>query len=143
MDPQFVRNNWALLAAAVIAAAIGLTVAYQLIIRSAWGQLRQRLRVLAKARREQAQAMRAADKAERFARRLQQRAERARPRHVQEATEALEDARALAKIAHDKVLVAENHVRRVIHEEYAPLRQARLRAKYLPEKDRDKRPFSF
>jgi hypothetical protein len=143
MDPGFVRNNWALLVAAGLGAAIALVVVYHLIKRSAWGQLRRKLGVLAKARREEARAMRALDKAERLAGRLREKAERAKPRHLREATEALEDARALAKIAHDKVLVAENHVRRVIHEEYPPLRQAGLRARYLPETGRDKRPFSF
>jgi len=55
----------------------------------------------------------------------------------------VEDAKMLAKIANDKVLIAENHVRRVIHEEYPPVKQERLRKKYLPAQAADKRRFSF
>jgi DNA-binding phage protein len=98
---------------------------------------------LAEARRDEGRALQAVEKAERIARRLHERAEQAKPRHVQEANGVLEDARMLAKIANDQVLIAENHVRRVIHEEYPPVKQERLRKKYLPEQAADKKPFSF
>lgn len=143
MDPEFLKSNWALLAAVGIGLIIVLIVLSQLIRRSAWGQLRATRRVLAKTRQGAARALRAVEKAERIAKRLQERAEHTKPRHVQEANGVLEDARMLAKIANDKVLIAENHVRRVIHEEYPPVQQERLRNKYLPEQATDKRPFSF
>ena len=66
-----------------------------------------------------------------------------KPRLLQEAKDALQDARALEKIAGDKVLIAANHVRRVIHEEFPPSRQQKLRARYLPGEEQNEGPFSF
>ena len=143
MDSELLKSNWALLVAVGIGLIIVLVVLLQLIRRSAWGQLRETRRTLAEARQDEARTLRAVEKAERIARRLHEQAEKTKPRHVQEAKEVLEDARMLAKIANDKVLIAENHVRRVIHEEYPPVQQERLRKKYLPEQAPDKRPFSF
>ena len=137
------KSNWALAVAAIIGLIIVLIVIAQLIRRSAWGQLRETMRTLDKARQNEAKALRSLEKAERIARRLHDNADRAKPRHLQEAKDALQDARALAKIANDKILVAENHVRRVIHEEFPPLKQEMLRQKYLPEQARDKKPFSL
>ena len=143
MHWNILKSNWALLAAVGIGLIVALIVSAQLIERSAWGQLRETRRSLAKARQDEASVLKALEKAERITKRLHKQAERAKPRHVQEAREAVEDARALAKIAYDKVLIAENHVRRVIHEEYPPVKQERLTKKYLPEHGSDKRPFSF
>jgi hypothetical protein len=69
--------------------------------------------------------------------------EKVPPRRLAEAQGTLEDARALARIARDQVQIAENHVRLIIHEDFAPGRQQRLREKYLPETPPDRRPFSF
>jgi hypothetical protein len=57
--------------------------------------------------------------------------------------EAVQDAEALLKIADDQVLIAENHVRKIIVEEFPPQRHDRMRSKYLPGDRRDARPFSF
>lgn len=81
--------------------------------------------------------------AEKKASQLHDRADKAKPRHILEADEALADARALAKIAHDQVLIAENLLRRIIVEEYPPAKQAHLRAKYGVHEVPDKRPFTF
>ena len=69
--------------------------------------------------------------------------ETTRPRILQQAIDSFEDAKALEKIASDKVLIAENHVRKVIHEEYAPTKHERMRRKCLPSEKPDSRPFSF
>lgn len=143
MDWNILKSNWALAVAAILGFIIVMIAVAQLIRRSSWGQLRQTLKTLAKARRDEAIALKSAEKAERVARRLHEYADRAKPRHLQEAKDALQDARALTKIANDKILVAENHVRRVIHEEYPPVRQEALRQKYLPDPARNKKPFSF
>jgi hypothetical protein len=143
MDLNTLKSNWALVVATVIGGIIILIVLAQLIQRSAGGQLRKTVRDLNKAHQDEAKALRSAEKAERIARRLHEKSDSVKPRHLQEAKEALEDARVLAKIANDKLLIAENHVRRVIHEEYPPRKQEKLRAKYLPTQERDKRPFSF
>ena len=50
---------------------------------------------------------------------------------------------ALAKIADDQQLIAMNHVRRIIHDEFPPKQHDKMRARYLPDDIKDKRPFSF
>ena len=143
MDWDILKTNWALAIAAALGFIVALIAVVQLFRRSRAGQLRKTVAALANARQDEAKALKAVQKAERIARRLHDNADRAKPRHLQEAMDALGDARALAKIANDKVLVAENHVRRVIHEEYPPLKQEALRQRYLPSQDADKKPFSF
>ena len=143
MDWNLFISNWALAVAAGIGVVLALVIIGNLITRTGWGQLRQNLHFLAKARKNEAKAMKAVEKAESIARKLDENAEQTKPRLLQEAMDALQDARALAKIAHDKLMVAENHVRRIILDEYAPVRQEALRKKYLPDPARDKKPLSF
>ena len=143
MDPGYLRSHWALLAAAGIALIVAAVIVLQLVKRSAGGQLREAVRALRKARLEEQRARRAVDSAERRLTRLQDNAAQEKPRHLQEAKEALRDAKSLAKIVGDKVLIAENHVRRVILEEFPPVKQERLRERYSLREGPDKRPFSF
>ena len=143
MDWNLFISNWALVVAAGIGVVLALVIIGNLITRTGWGQLRQNLHFLAKARKNEAKAMKAVEKAESIARQLDENAEQTKPRLLQEAKDALQDARALAKIANDKLMVAENHVRRIILDEYAPVRQEALRQKYLPDPARDKKPLSF
>lgn len=96
-----------------------------------------------KARKDLRKNARATAKAEKKLRGLLKRAERVIPRVLQEAKERVEDAQALQKILRDKVMVTENHVRRVIYDEFPPAAHERLRRKYLPQDIEDKRPFSF
>ena len=143
MDSDLLKSNWALIVAAIIGSIIIVLIVIQLIKRSAGGQLRQAMKTLAKARQDEAKAGKSVEKAERITRRLHENADRAKPRHLQEAKDALQDARALAKIANDKILVAENHVRRVILEEFPPIKHDAMREKYLPNAARDQKPFTF
>ena len=143
MDWDVLKNNWALIVAAIIGSIIIVIIVIQLIKRSAGGQLRQTLKTLAKARQDEGKAGKSVEKAERIVRRLHENADRAKPRHLQEAKDALQDARALAKIANDKILIAENHVRRVILEEFPPIKHDAMREKYLPNAARDQKPFTF
>lgn len=140
---NLLKSNWALIVAAVIGITLITLIVSQLIGKSARGQLRRTLQALARARQDEAQALKFVDKAERVARRLHDKKDRAKPRHLQEASDALEDARALARIAKDKILVAENHVRRVILEEFPPVKHEAMRQKYLPDAARDQKPFTF
>ena len=75
--------------------------------------------------------------------RLEGKAASVAPRRLQEAVEAAQDAEALLKIANDQVLIAENHVRKIIVEEFPPRSHDRLRARCLPGEHADARPFSF
>lgn len=81
--------------------------------------------------------------AENKLRKLSASAERVKPRVLQEAKEAVEDGQALTRILSDKVMVAENNVRRVIHDEFPPAKHDRMREKYLPQDIKEKRPLSF
>ena len=143
MDWDVLKSNWALIVAAIIGSIIIVIIVIQLIKRSAGGQLRQTLKTLAKARQDEAKARKSVERAERVARRIHENVDRVKPRHLQEAKDALQDARALAKIANDKILIAENHVRRVILEEFPPNKHDAMREKYLPNAARDQKPFTF
>ncbi|NIN38846.1 MAG: hypothetical protein GTO67_09360, partial [Gammaproteobacteria bacterium] len=50
---------------------------------------------------------------------------------------------ALLKITADQVLIAENHVRKIIVEEFPPNRHDRMRSKYLPDERQGGKPFTF
>jgi exonuclease VII small subunit len=143
MSSDFLVRNWALLAASGILLAVALNLLFQRVHGSASGQLRRAIGAL----RQQAElaktAKSAADKAESRLDDLLQKSAKIPPSRVQEAKGFLQDARALQKIADDKLLIAENHVRRIIHEEFPPEKHERLRNRYLPPSLRDNRPFSF
>lgn len=143
MEWQLAKENWALFAALVVALMVAANIALQTLTRTPSGRLRRVRGDLEQERRKLARAQAAARKAEMRVDRLMQKQESVRPRVLQEARDALQDARALAKIADDRFMVAENHVRRIIHEEFPPRKQERLRRKYLPERTPDARPFSF
>lgn len=143
MDLDFARENWALVAALFIGAVVAFFIAHQTLRNTASGQLRRVRADLEDEQRSLRKALAVARKAEARVDRLMNQADRVKPRVLQEAREALNDARALAKIADDKFMVAENHVRRVIHEEFPPAKQQKLRNLYLPEGRTDKQPFSF
>lgn len=143
MAREFFMQHWPILVASALAAAVVMQLAWQGVGRSASGQLRrvvhekhEQARIAGKAKATTARVESKLDA-------LLKKSERVKPSVLQECKEALQDARALQKIAEDKLMIAENHVRRVIHEEFPPNRQEQLRLKYLPEVARDKRPFSF
>ena len=143
MNAEIVASNWALIVAAGILAPVVYLVTSQLIGSSAGGQLRNTRSALAEERQKFAKAQAVTSKAENRLDRLLNQPDDVKPRLLQEAKEALQDARELEKVAADRVLVAENYVRRVIHEEFAPAKQDRLRKKCLPESVPDRGPFTF
>ena len=87
--------------------------------------------------------MRVGDRAKARLEGLAGRSESVKPVRLQEARDALQDAEALLKIARDHVLIAENHVRKIIVEEFPPKHHERLRRRCLPGEDDDSKPFSF
>jgi len=143
MDGLLEKGNWGLLVAGILIALVMLVILARLLGGSRHAQLRRVLADLGERQHALRKASNAATKAENRVDRLRNRLESVKPRHAQEAKDALQDARSLQKIEADKVLVAQNHVRRVIHEEFPPKKQARLRAKYLPDDGPDGKPFSF
>lgn len=136
-------ENWALIAASalvLVIAGFGLVHAAGSTARF---RLRRAMKVLAGKRKLLRDALRRVSDAERTVEKFGRRADKVKPRHLSDSREALEDARALAKIVHDQLLIAENHVRRIIVEEFPPAKQQRLRAKYRVEAEPDRKPFTF
>ena len=137
------QQNWGLIVAASLLVLVGVSVIVTLFGRSAGARLRRQARELGRRRAALESARSGVKRRERKLAALQQRADCVAPRRLREAEESLEDARALAAIAHDQTLIAANLVRRLIFEEFPPTRHDRLRSRYLPGDDADGRPFSF
>ena len=143
MDLGVLIANWGLVAAASLASVVLIIVLYAVLRNTSRGRLRAAVRQLRAAEREKTRVTQRLAACEQRAQKLEQRAERVKPRSLTEARGALDDARALSRIVDDKWMVAANHVRQIIFEEYPPHRHARLRARYLPDDAPDGRPFSF
>lgn len=143
MAIEILVRHWALVIAAVLAAVIALFLVVRFYSDSVPGRLRNNVRELRQQYGELVRAANRVDRAERRLEKLERRAESVKPRRMQAAHGALEDARALQRIVEDKVMIAENRVRKLIVEEYSPKRQGMLRDRYLRRPERDGRPFSF
>ena len=143
MNTQTLTDNWALWMAAIPGVFVVLAVVYLLLRQGAHGKLRQAVRVERAALKDLNNACNMTQRSEARVTKLLEKSDTVKPRLLQEAEGALEDARALQKIADDKAQIATNHVRRVIFDEFSPSRHDKLRAKYLPGDVRDNRPFSF
>lgn len=137
------QQHWALFVAAGLGAGIGLFVAIRLYGDSARGRLGRRVRELRQQYTELVQAANRVQRAEKRLEKLGRRADSVKPRRMQEARVALEDAQALARIVEDRVLIAENQVRKLIVEEFPPKRQEALRDRFLRRPEFDGRPFRF
>lgn len=132
-----------MLAASVLGTAVFLFVIYRVYQDSVQGRLQASVRLLRKRESEVAVALKVVDKSAARLDRLRAKAESVKPRHGQEAAEALEDARALHKIADDQVLIAQNHVLKIILEEFPPKRHDAMRNKYLPHTVQEQKPFTM
>ena len=135
MTLEYLTQNWALVIASVLGTAILLFIFYRMFEDSARGQLQATVRRLHDRERDAKAARDTVEKAVARIDRLKAKADSVKPRHVQEASETLEDACALQKIADDQVLVARNQVRKIILEEYPPQRHESMRAKYLSQNE--------
>lgn len=88
-------------------------------------------------------AKKAAVKAKRTFENLRSRAQHIKPARLREAEERAKDLETMLGHAKDKVMVAENHMRRIILDQFPPAKQTRLLAKYLITQDDKTKPFSF
>lgn len=143
MTLEYAIKNWALLAAAVLAAAVLLFVLYRIYQDSVLGRLHSAVSLLARREREARNTRKAVARAAAKGERLRARSDSVKPRHCREASETLEDARALQKIAEDQILIAQNHVRQLIIDEFPPKKQSALCSKYLPELPQETKPFTM
>ena len=99
MDVATLQQNWGLVAAAGLVLAVVIVLVIVLFRRSGVGQLRQTVRGLRSAARERAKATKRVEKSERRLRSLIERSAGVKPRLIDEARGAHEDAKALARIA--------------------------------------------
>lgn len=143
MTIEYLLRNWALVIASILGAAVLLFALFRVFQDSAHGRLRAIVQQLRRREGDAQAARKAVEKAVARLERLRSKAESVKPRHVEEASGTLEDARALQKIADDQVLIARNHVRKLILEEYPPKRHAAMRSKYLQQDDPDTKPFTL
>ena len=143
MNIEWLQQNWALIIAGILIVIVLANIFTTLVRRSAWGQLRNTLVDLEGCKREQDTARKRVEKAEKKLAAMQARVEHVKPSSLEEMKGVLSDKRALAKIADDQLMIAKNHVRRVIYEQFPPKKHAGLRSRYLPDDVKDKRPFSF
>lgn len=143
MNLQIAQQYWALIAAGVLAFGVFLFVLLRLLQDSARG----RLAVAADKLRRKKKAARKAGKQVTRARskldRLRARGDSVIPRRAEEAKGRLVDAQALHKIAEDQVLIASNHVRQIIVEEFPPRQHDALRRRLLPQEALDGKPFTM
>ena len=143
MTLEFLQRHWALAAASILVAAIVLFAAWRAWLDSPRGRLHLAQRRLRKkeleARRQQKRLARLSAQLDS----LRRKADTVKPIRLQETAEAVQDAEALLKIADDQVLIAGNHVRKIIVEEFPPKRHDRMRSKYLPGEQKDDRPIRF
>lgn len=135
MDGDFAVRNWALLLAASLAGVVCLFVVYHLYRHSVQARLGAAVARLQAGERRAKAAARSLAKAASHLQKLQARAASVRPRRLEEASEAVEDARLACEHADDRLLVARNELRKTIVEEYPPKRHAVLRRRYLREQD--------
>ena len=143
MTAADLQQHWALIAAAALGATVLLFAGWRAWLDSSGGRLRAAQRRLLRKRREAEGCMRAGERAKARLDGLISRSESVKPVRLQKARGALQDAEVLLKIARDQVLIAENHVRKIIVEEFPPKRQERLRSRCLPGEGDDGKPFSF
>ena len=136
MTLEIATRNWALVLALVFASTIVIFVLYRALIDSVWGQLRVSARQLKFRYRSADRAQKAVNKAVAKLEKLRAKSDSVKPRHVREASEALDDARALGKIAEDQVLIAETQMHSLIADEYPPPQHEALRRKYLTRPDK-------
>ena len=143
MTVDFLQQHWALFMASIVGTVVLLFAGWRAWLDSSRGRLhaaRRRLReAKAAAERQHKRLVQLSARLES----LRSKAESVKPLHLQEATEAVQDGQALLKIACDQLLIAQNHVRKIIVEEFPPRDHERMRGKYLPGEHEDGKPFTF
>ena len=131
MTVDLIIRNWALVVAGILGSGILMFVLVRLYRESDRGQLGNRVRALQGRYKEVARAQKRLDSAAERLDELRKKASTVKPRHVEEAGEAVEDALMLLNNANDQVLIAEKNVRELILDEYPPEQHEELRQKYL------------
>lgn len=143
MNIESLQSDWAIwLALASLVVAIVLIIPI-VLKRTSRSKLNRVLSDLKETQKELRKTGRVSDKAEKKLQKMLANIERVKPRELQEAKDSVDDSKALTRILSDKLMVAQNHVRRVIHDEFPPAKHDQMRAKYLPQDVKEDRPFQF
>jgi peptidoglycan hydrolase CwlO-like protein len=143
MNIESLQSDWAIwLALASLVIAIVLIIPI-LLKQTARSKLNKVLSDLKETQKELHKTARVSNKTEKKLQKMLANIELVKPRELQEAKDSVDDSKALTKILSDKMMVAQNHVRRVIHDEFPPAKHDRMRAKYLPQDVKEDRPFQF
>lgn len=143
MTISVLQQHWALASASIVGVTVLSFVGWRAWLDSARGRLRTARRRLRDKRAEARRRRKQRERAAAALQGLQRKTESVKPRRLQEVSEAVQDAEALLKIANDQVLIARNHVRKIIVEEFPPKHHERMRRKYLPDDTEDNKPFTF
>ncbi len=133
MTIDYLQQNWALVIASVLGLGIALFVLFRASQDSRRGRLGSALTYMRDRERAAQAAEKAIGKANARIERLQAKAASVAPKQLEEARDTLVEARELAKLIDDQLLIARNNVRLLITEEYPPKRHAAMRSKYLGE----------
>jgi len=143
MKFSFLQQHWALFIASIVGTAVLLFAGWRAWLDSPRGRLRTARRRLREKRVAALRQRKALQRLSSTLDRLERRADSVTPRRLREVAEAVQDAEALLKIAADQVLVAENHVRKIIVDEFPPRHHERMRSRYLPGDRQEGKPFTF
>ena len=143
MTPDWLVQHWALVAATAAVAAALLVLAVRLWMQSRAARLRRALRRKRQRERELKKAARSARRIGRSLGRLEDKAGKIAPKRLSEAQGRAQDARRLCEIAADQLLVAENHVRKIIVEEFPPGQHEALRRRHRLSDAPRKADFGF
>ncbi len=133
MTIDYLQQNWALVIASVLGLGIALFVLFRASQDSRRGRFGSALTYMRDRERAAHAAEKAIGKANARIERLQAKAASVAPKQLEEARDTLVEARELAKLIDDQLLIARNNVRLLITEEYPPKRHAAMRSKYLGE----------
>jgi len=143
MDRLLASDYVLLIVGLVILLAVAVGVVLPNVLPTPRGQLNRQRRELRHRLYELRQAERSAVRALRRHERLQRKAQTTDPQKLRLAEERAQDTKALLGHARDRVLVAENHVRRTIIDRYPPVRHQEMLSKFAPARDDRALPFSF
>ncbi len=143
MSEEWVREYWALLGAGAALLAVLVVVFIAAVRRSRRGRLARLARQQQKERKAFDAAVAAYKRSVRRLEQLEKKQNRVAPRALDEARDAVTDAKQLVEIRKGALQVADNHVRMIIVEEFPPGRHEALRRRYGVSGHPDNRPFTF
>jgi len=135
MDTMVLSDHTFLLIGLGIFLAVSVGVVLPNLLPTARCRVNRRCRELRFHLYELQQAEKAAKKAVRTQEKLRAKVQQISPKRMREAEERASDLITMLAHAKENVMVAENHVRRVLLEEYPPAKHRLMLDKFLPEQN--------